>query len=223
MKNIGYGRCMPHCDPIASPDWLCEKRELPSERRKVTCDTLRTRTNLHRQPCGTLASAGSCATSFSAFDGVYQPCKWDAEKRACETTAQRLECDCALLKKGCPQHAQSSSAANQAAGDTAAASADLTGLEVAVAILATIIICCGCCGCYWLLWRGGVFDQLSLASQDAAARGSGGSSSSRKPAAGVVGRKVSKQYARADRVELSNITEELPTEIIGDDGPVDQL
>ena len=164
MKNHGYGKCMPHCDPRSYPDWLCTKRELPSEKSKLSCDSLRGRHSIHELQCSEVVDQSVCDSSYHVQGSLYRPCRWLPQSRACEMAAQEpLHCDCILLSKGCPARTVSPAAGpsggpepGTARGPTQSFDATtpmrsdaLTALEVVLVVLASIIICCGCgCACW---------------------------------------------------------------------------
>lgn len=83
------------------------KRELPSETRKITCNTLRNRNNIFKRPCSTqYESESQCNSAYSSQDNFYQPCVWHADVRACVESGQSLACDCELRHTNCPHHPQ---------------------------------------------------------------------------------------------------------------------
>ena len=139
---------------VTNPDRRCEKRELPSEKFKVTCDDLRARTNIYNRMCATqYESAGLCEGSFFSHNNVYRPCVWKAATRACEDSAQILACDCALMHKGCPVRAAVvPSAAGASAGGTEE-DGGLSSGETAIVTVAIIVIVAGGIGLIWCIPR----------------------------------------------------------------------
>ena len=121
LKNDGYGKCMPSCNPNGEQrDWQCRKHELPSEKHKLSCRSLRGRTNLFSRLCATqYQGPGQCNAAYTSSNNVYRPCVWDPMKLLCEESSQSLACDCELYHRGCP-HAASHGGAH-AHGSRAAA------------------------------------------------------------------------------------------------------
>lgn len=139
---------------MTNPDWRCEKRELPSEKSKVTCEDLRARTNLYNRMCATqYESAAQCEGSFFSHNNVYRPCVWKAATRACEDSLQILACDCTLMHKGCPMRAAVSPSSDSASASAATTGAEeLEGLsfgETVVVSIAVLIIAAGALGLVW--------------------------------------------------------------------------
>jgi hypothetical protein len=135
---------------VTNPDWRCEKRELPSEKSKVTCEDLRARTNIYNRMCATqYESAGQCEGSFFSHNNVYRPCVWKAATRACEDSTQVLACDCALMHKDCPlQAAVVPNGVGVSAGRTKDVE-DLSSGETAIVSVAIIVIVVGLSGLIW--------------------------------------------------------------------------
>lgn len=156
LKNENYGKCQPHCDARANPDWSCEVRELPSEQSKLTCEALRSRNNIYKQTCATqYQSAAQCNGAYMSTNNVYQPCVWKASSRTagtCQATGQTLACDCALLHRGCPKPPPGAN------GKAAASSEDdedtLSAGEMVIVGTALMIILCGCGYVVWFFVRG---------------------------------------------------------------------
>jgi len=153
LKNDNYGKCMPRCDAVTNRDWHCKKRELPSERAKLTCEDLRDRNNLHHQACATqYQDEASCNMAYFSHNNVYRPCNYRRDTQTCEENGQKLACDCFLFHKGCPVTANSQADAANAAGDSA--DDGLTTGEAVIVTLAVIIIIGGCSGIAWYFMRG---------------------------------------------------------------------
>ena len=151
LKNPYYGQCRPSCNAAeVGHDWSCARHELPSERNKVTCETLRHRTNINRRPCSTqYESEQQCTSTYSLQGNVYMPCAWHADSNACVESGQGLDCDCQLRHLNCPHHEQSNApgaADNGVSGAVEEASDGEEGLVITVAI---IIIIGGCAGLGW--------------------------------------------------------------------------
>ena len=139
---------------MTNPDWRCEKRELPSEKSKVTCEDLRARTNLYNRMCATqYESAAQCEGSFFSHNNVYRPCVWKAATRSCEDGSQILACDCALMHRGCPvRTAASLSSSGASASAAAAGTEELDGLssgETVIVSIAVLVIAAGALGLVW--------------------------------------------------------------------------
>ena len=143
LKNEFYGQCRPTCNRAElGSDWSCERRELPTEQNKVTCETLRTRNNIFRRPCSTqYETPDQCNRAFTSQDNVYQPCVWHPESTSCMESGQTLECDCTLLGSHCPVVHTSAQA------DTGGE--DLTNGEGIVVVIAIFVIISGCGGLAW--------------------------------------------------------------------------
>ena len=169
MKNHGYGKCLPHCDSGSNPDWLCTKREMPSEKRKLSCESLRERHSIQERQCSELDKQFTCNSAYHMKDNLYRPCNWLPQKGVCEAATQELDCDCPLRGKGCPLRATDSSPGQGTASELPQSfgspmqSDDLTTLEVALMVVASIIICCGCgCACWWVLQQATLLQPESL-------------------------------------------------------------
>jgi len=146
-------------------EWSCARRELPSEKHKVTCDTLRNMRNLYKNYCSSqYTSEAQCNGAFTSQDNAYRPCVWHAESNACEESGQVLACDCALLHKNCPHHEVVETAPVPGSGDGDDVSSG-DGLIVAIAV---IIIVGGCGGLAWFFFRksGSDVDESSTSKAD---------------------------------------------------------
>lgn len=143
LKNEFYGQCRPTCSKAElGDDWSCERRELPTEQNKMTCETLRTRNNIFKRPCSTqYDTAGLCNQAFSSQNNVYQPCVWQPSSSSCKESGQTLACDCALMGNNCPSHAHNVAAASSSDEDSSG--------EGVVVVIAILIIICGCGGLAW--------------------------------------------------------------------------
>ena len=139
LRTEFYGQCRPSCSVAElGSDWSCSRRELPRERSKVTCETLRTRNNIYKRTCSTqYESPDQCNRAFASQDNFYQPCTWVANANSCQESGQVLACDCALRGQNCPRHDDSQSGA---------ASDQMSGGEGAVVAIAVLIIVAGCAG-----------------------------------------------------------------------------
>lgn len=139
LRTEFYGQCRPSCSVAElGSDWSCSRRELPRERSKVTCETLRTRNNIYKRTCSTqYESPDQCNRAFASQDNFYQPCTWVANANSCQESGQVLACDCALRGQNCPRHDDSQSGA---------ASDQMSGGEGAVVVTAVLIIIAGCAG-----------------------------------------------------------------------------
>lgn len=146
LKNEFYGQCRPSC---SGADWSCERKELPTEASKVTCETLRTRTNLFKRPCSTqYENPETCNSAFASQDNNYQPCAWNALANSCQESGQSLACDCTLRGQNCPQRAKTAASGATSATSTAASTGMSTG-EGIVMVVAIVVIVAGCGGLAW--------------------------------------------------------------------------
>lgn len=162
LKNDGYGKCMPSCNPNGEQrDWQCRKHELPSEKHKLSCSSLRGRTNLYTRLCATqYQGPGQCNGAYTSSNNVYRPCVWDPMKLLCEESSQSLACDCELYHRGCPRAATHASHPASGAGGASAGAAgnaaDDDGLSVGEGLVvstALLIIICGCGAMGWYAAR----------------------------------------------------------------------
>lgn len=152
LKNDGYGKCQPNCQP--GPEWSCKVRELPSETSKLTCDSLRSRTNIFKRVCATqYESAAKCNSAYMSSSNEYQPCVWKQTTKTCETNGQTLACDCQLFRRGCPAPVHKATATD--ASKTSAADEDtLSAGETFIVALAFLIIFSGGAYFVWFLRKG---------------------------------------------------------------------
>ena len=138
---------------MTNPDWRCEKREIPSEKSKITCEDLRLRTNLYNRMCATqYENAAQCEGSFFSHDNVYRPCVWKAATRSCVDGMQILACDCALMHKGCPVRSGGPSITGAAPSTVLGGVEELDSLssgEVVIVSIAILVIAAGGLGLIW--------------------------------------------------------------------------
>jgi len=134
----------------SSPDWECRKRELPSEATKLTCESLRARTNLQNRRCGALTMESECSSSYDTVSGAYRPCAWITATSSCEPNGQQLDCACTLGDRTCQRAKPHQSAAQPEAHPK---SGDLSGVVVVVMLVASLVVCSGSCGLCWMGYR----------------------------------------------------------------------
>ena len=149
-----YGCLLP--PPGEHPDWLCEKRELPSEKFKLSCPDLAARTDLHSRACWDLNNERACNSAYHVQSSTYSPCMWNNAANSCESNGQGLECDCELKRINCPVRptASASQQAAATASNTPGAAVfvrggGLTQLEMLIIYAAITIIICSCGGAMW--------------------------------------------------------------------------
>jgi len=150
QRDEHHSQCRPDCSRAADWSGSCMKRELPSEAHKVSCETLRHRTNIFKRPCSTqYASESVCNTAFTSQDNFYQACIWNSDSNACLESNQVLACDCALRGKNCParNHPSASSQAAGSAGPSGGSS------ESVVLVMAMLVIVGGVGGMGWYFLR----------------------------------------------------------------------